>query len=444
MLAGNSAHHSASKIINKSMETQHRQHLTALGINYQTAPVHIREQVAFNPERLVYALKMLREQGLAQGSAILSTCNRTEIYCTHRNEDTDTIIDWLHHFFLLDQQVLTPYLYIHRGREAVVHMSRVASGLNSLVLGEPQILGQMKDAYAFSREANALNGLLDRLFQHVFNTAKQVRTQTAIGANPVSVAFAAVTLAKQIFDDLSRQTVLLIGAGQTIELAARHLKEQGVNRIIIANRTLANASLLAQEVNGYAISLADLPAHLSEADIVISSTASTLPILGKGAVESALKKRRYKPMLMVDIAVPRDIEAEVGKLSDVYLYTVDDLTGIVEENRKSRAQAAREAEEIAQLKADQFMQQWRLLADATPLIRDYRLHAEQLRDETLNHALRELQAGHEAEEVVKKLAHQLTNKLTHTPCLAIREAGNTGGDTLIQTARSLLLPGNST
>lgn len=418
-----------------------QQHLTALGINYQTAPVHIREQVAFNPERLLTALRVLKEAGLAQGSAILSTCNRTEIYCTHKESDTTEIMHWLHDFFSLPPHSLTPFTYTHQGKEAVVHISRVASGLNSLVLGEPQILGQMKDAYAFSREANSLNGILDRLFQHVFNTAKQVRTETAIGANPVSVAFAAVTLAKQIFGELNDQTALLIGAGQTIELAARHLKEQGIKEIIIANRTLANASTLAQEVGGYAISLADLPLHLASADMVISSTASTLPILGKGAVESALKKRRHKPMLMIDIAVPRDIEAEVGKLEDVYLYTVDDLTGIVEENRRSRAQAADEAEEIVQLKADQFMQQWRLLTDATPLIRDYRHHAEHLRDDVLAHAVRELHAGHDAEDVLKKLAHQLTNKLTHTPCLAIREAGNNGGDSLLQSARHLLLPG---
>jgi glutamyl-tRNA reductase len=416
------------------------QSLTALGINYQTAPVHIREQVAFPPDRLVQALKQLRELGLTQGCAILSTCNRTELYCSHRDEDHARLLDWIHQFFLLPQDTLTPYVYAHSGRDAIVHINRVASGLNSLVLGEPQILGQMKDAYAFSREANTLNGLLDRLFQHVFNTAKQVRTETAIGANPVSVAFAAVTLARQIFGDLSGQTVLLIGAGQTIELAARHLKEQGVKQIIIANRTLANASLLAQEVSGYAINLSEIPNHLHEADIVISSTASTLPILGKGAVESALKKRKHKPMLMVDIAVPRDIEAEVGKLEDVYLYTVDDLTGIVEENRNSRAQAAAEAEDIVQLKADHFMQQWRLLSDAAPLIRDYRHHAEHLRDEALAHALKELHAGHDSETVLKKLAHQLTNKLTHTPCLGIREAGNGGGDHLLQTARTLLIP----
>jgi glutamyl-tRNA reductase len=417
--------------------------LTTIGINHQTAPVDVREQVAFPPDRLIQALKSLRESGLAQGSAILSTCNRSELYLTHRQQDITSLQTWLHDFFQLTHHTLTPYTYTYSGREAVLHMNRVAAGLNSLVLGEPQILGQMKDAYAFSREANTLNGLLDRLFQHVFNTAKLVRTETAIGSNPVSVAFAAVTLARQIFGDLKTQNVLLIGAGQTIELAARHLKEQGVKQITIANRTLANASLLAHEVNGYAINLAEIPHHLHEADIVISSTASTLPILGKGAVESALKKRRNKPMLLVDIAVPRDIEAEVAKLDNVYLYTVDDLVGIVEENRKNRAQAAQEAEDIVQLKTDHFMQQWRLMSDAAPLIRDYRHYAEQQRDEALTHALRELQAGHDSEAVLRKLAHQLTNKLTHTPCLAIREAGNHGGDNLLQQARTLLLPEKS-
>ena len=419
------------------------QTLTTIGINHQTAPVDVREKVAFPPDRLTQALKSLRESGLAQGSAILSTCNRSELYLTHRHQELTPLQNWLHDFFQLSHQSLNPYLYTHTGRDAVLHMNRVASGLNSLVLGEPQILGQMKDAYAFSREANTLNGLLDRLFQHVFNTAKLVRTETAIGSNPVSVAFAAVTLARQIFGDLKAQNVLLIGAGQTIELAARHLKEQGVKQVTIANRTLANASLLAQEVNGYAINLADIPHHLHEADIVISSTASTLPILGKGAVESALKKRRNKPMLLVDIAVPRDIESEVAKLDNVYLYTVDDLVGIVEENRKNRAQAAQEAEDIVQLKTDHFMQQWRLMSDAAPLIRDYRHYAEQQRDDALAHALRELHAGHDHEGVLRKLAHQLTNKLTHAPCLAIREAGNHGGDHLLQNARTLLLPEKS-
>jgi glutamyl-tRNA reductase len=416
------------------------QELIAIGINHQTAPVHIREQVAFPPPRIVQGLTSLKAQSGVLGCAILSTCNRSEIYLTSEGFSSSALLVWLHQFFELPSETLTPFIYEHRGREAMVHINRVASGLNSLVLGEPQILGQMKDAYAFSRSASALNGMLDRLFQHVFNTAKQVRTETSIGANPVSVAFAGVTLAKQIFGDLSQYTALLIGAGQTIELVARHLKEQGVNRIIIANRTLANATSLAQEVGGYAITLADLPLHLHEADIVISSTASTLPILGKGAVESALKKRRHQPMLMVDIAVPRDIEAEVAALEDVYLYTVDDLTGIVEENRKSRASAAESAEEIIQLKTDQFLHQWQLISDAAPLIRDYRSHAEQLRDLSLVQALRALEAGHSAEEVVKKLAHQLTNKLTHTPCATIRDAGNTGGDHLLQTARGLLIP----
>ncbi len=427
------------------MRDPHRpsQAVIALGINHQTAPVHIREQVAFPPPRIAQALSSLKAQTGVLGCVILSTCNRSELYLTHEGDVSSQLQVWLHDFFDLSHGVLSPFIYEYHGRDAIVHINRVASGLNSLVLGEPQILGQIKDAYAFSRAAASLNGLLDRLFQHVFHTAKQVRTETSIGANPVSVAFAGVTLAKQIFGELHTHTALLIGAGQTIELAARHLKEQGIARIIIANRTLANASALAQEVGGYAVSLADLPLHLHEADIVISSTASTLPILGKGAVESALKKRRHQPMLMVDIAVPRDIEAEVAKLEDVYLYTVDDLTGIVEENRKSRASAAEAAEEIIHLKTDQFLHQWQLISDAAPLIRDYRHHAEQLRDITLDQAIRALEAGHDPNEVVKKLAHQLTNKLTHTPCATIRDAGNTGGDHLLQTARSLLLPSSS-
>lgn len=416
------------------------QTLTTIGINHETAPVDIREQVAFPPDRLVDALKSLKSSGIAQGSAILSTCNRSELYLTHRTQEQDAISAWLHDFFQLNNNALKPYTYVHQDREAVVHMNRVAAGLNSLVLGEPQILGQMKDAYAFSREAQTLNALLDRLFQHVFNTAKQVRTETAIGSNPVSVAFAAVQLAKQIFSQLNNKRALLIGAGETIELVARHLKEHGAQQITIANRTLANASKLAKEVDGIGINLADIPLHLHEADIIISSTASTLPILGKGAVESALNKRKNNPMLLIDIAVPRDIEVEVAQLENAYLYTVDDLANIVEEGRKSREQAAQDAEQIVQQKADQFMQQWRVIADAAPLIRDYRHHAESLRDEALANAIRELNAGHDSESVLRKMAHQLTNKLTHAPCLAIRSAGDLESDNLLQNARNLLLP----
>ncbi|MBE9538387.1 MAG: glutamyl-tRNA reductase, partial [Proteobacteria bacterium] len=312
--------------------------LLAFGINHKTAPVDIRERVAFEPGRLNDALKDLVSSAKIQEAAIVSTCNRTELYCDsgQDRQDNAIIVDWFREYHKLKKRDIEPYIFLHPDQEAVRHMLRVASGLDSLVLGEPQILGQIKDAYTTAMEAGTMGGLLDRLFQHTFSVAKQIRTDTAIGASAVSVAFASVSLAKQIFDEFENRTALLIGAGETIELAARHLHQSGIGRMIIANRTVENAHALAQEMGAYAISLPEIPDHLAEADIVISSTASPLPILGKGSVESALKKRKHQPMLMVDIAVPRDIEAEVSNLDDVYLYTVDDLQDIIQEGLKSR------------------------------------------------------------------------------------------------------------
>jgi glutamyl-tRNA reductase len=315
-------------------------------------------------------------------------------------------------------------------------MLRVASGLDSLVLGEPQILGQMKAAYSTAKQAGTLRSLLDRLFQHTFTVAKQVRTDTAIGSSPVSVAFAAVSLAKQIFADLSGQTALLIGAGETIELAARHLRESGVGRIIIANRTLERAHTLATEVNGFAIGLEDIPGHLAEADVLISSTGSTLPILGKGSVESALKQRRRRPMFMVDIAVPRDIEPEVGSLPDVYLYTVDDLQDVIQENLRSRQDAAHQAEEIIDTQVTHFMG-WIRSLDAVDTIRGYREHGEALRNDELQRAQRLLAAGKDPQEVLNQLARALTNKLLHSPCANLRQAGFEGREDLLQAAQEL-------
>ena len=318
--------------------------LLAVGINHKTAPLEIRERVAFAPDRLPEALHDLRARSRVEEAAILSTCNRTELVCCTKNTTANEVVTWLGNYHHLRQEQVAPYVYLHPEQNAVRHMLRVASGLDSMILGEPQILGQIKSAYATAMQAGTVGTLLGRLFQHTFSVAKQVRTDTAIGSSPVSVAFAAVSLAKQIFDDLPQRTVMLIGAGETIELAARHLHENGIGRIIIANRTVEKAHALASNFSGYAIELAEIPAHLAEADIVISSTASPLPILGKGAVERAIKARKHRPMLMVDIAVPRDIEPEVGDLRDIYLYTVDDLQEIIQEGLKSRQEAAKQAE----------------------------------------------------------------------------------------------------
>jgi glutamyl-tRNA reductase len=314
--------------------------LLTLGLNHKTAPVEIRERITFGPDIIVGALRSLVETVGVEEAVILSTCNRTEIYCEGGADTQQQLSQWLSAFHGLELETISPYLYSHQEKEGVRHLLQVSCGLDSMVLGEPQILGQVKAAFQTAKESGVAGKVLCRLFQHAFSVAKQVRTDTAIGRSPVSVAFAAVSLARQIFSDLSNQTAMLIGAGETVELAARHLHQHGVGRIIVANRTLERAHLLANQFDGYAIALTEISNHLAEADIVISSTASPLPVLGKGAVESALKKRRHQPMFMVDIAVPRDIESEVGELDDIYLYTVDDLEEVIEENMRSRQEAA--------------------------------------------------------------------------------------------------------
>jgi len=393
----------------------------AVGINYNTAPVAIRERLAFPADTLHTSLLDLRQVSEISEAAILSTCNRTEFYCTANTADEKFLIDWVAETKNIAPDTFKPYLYTHADNQLIRHIFRVACGLDSMILGEPQILGQMKSAYQMACEAGTLGKNLGKLFQQTFTAAKKVRTDTAIGSSPVSVAFAAVQLAQQIFANLKEQTALLIGAGETIELTARHLTQQGIGRLIIANRTHAKALALAEQFKGLAITLSELPSHLAEADIVISSTASQLPILGKGSVESALKKRRYKPMFMVDLAVPRDIESEVEQLRDVYLYTVDDLQNTIDQNMDSRRRAAAQAEEIIDTQVDHFLA-WLRAQSAQTVIRDYRLQAEQTRDEALQKAIGLLKNGGSPEEVLTRLAYVLTNKLIHTPSTQIRDA----------------------
>lgn len=410
--------------------------LLAVGINYNTAPVSIREHLAFPADILQSSLQELWRQKDISEAAILSTCNRTEFYCKSTTADQQVLIDWVAESRKINPADFAPYLYCHTDSQLIRHMFRVACGLDSMILGEPQILGQMKTAYQAAYEAGTLGKQLGKLFQHTFSAAKKVRTDTAIGSSPVSVAFAAVQLAQQIFDKLSDQTALLIGAGETIELTARHLCQQGIGRLIIANRTYDKAHTLATQFNGYAIALSELPTHLAEADIVVSSTASQLPILGKGRVESAIKIRKHKPMFMVDLAVPRDIEAEVDQLSDVYLYTVDDLQNTIDQNMNSRRQAAEQAEEIIDTQVDHFLA-WLRSQGAQTTIRDYRQQAEQTRDEALQRALIQLKNGAPPEEALNRLAYALTNKLIHTPSIQLREAGENERHDLIAAAREI-------
>lgn len=401
--------------------------LLAIGINHNTASLDVREKVSFSPETLPESLRAVRGLDGIKESVILSTCNRSEIYCYSEDNQRsfEALIQWLAAQHDLDEATLRASLYTYNADDAVTHISQVAAGLDSMVLGEPQILGQLKSAYAVAQEHNAVGSMLNYLFQHSFKVAKQVRTQTAIGENAVSVAFAAVSLSAKIFSKLSDCSALLVGAGETIDLVARHLNERGIKELTVANRTLARAESLAHEFNAKACLLSDIPEVLPNADIVISSTASQLPIIGKGVVERALKTRKHKPIFMVDIAVPRDIEAEVGELDDVFLYTVDDLRSVIEQNRESRRQAADEAKTIIATQTKQFSEtlKGRSAGDAIRIIRD---QAQQVKTSEVERALKLLAAGNAPEAVVQQLAHSITNKLMHNPTVALRSAHERG------------------
>lgn len=411
--------------------------LLALGLNHKTAPVDIREQASFSQETLGDSLRELQNISGVNEAAIVSTCNRTEIYCGIEADSVSNVIEWMHeHLDARSPEQFSPYLFQHFDQNAVQHLLRVCSGLDSMVLGEPQILGQIKQAFQLASENGTVGKQLAQLFQHAFTVAKQVRTDTAIGSSPVSVAFAAVSLAKQIFGDLNNQSVLLIGAGETIELAARHLYSSGIGSMTIANRTLQRAQLLGEEYSATAVEIRDIPSVLHKADIVIASTAAPLPILGKGAVEDALKTRRHEPMLMVDIAVPRDIEPQVAELDDVFLYTVDDLQNVVEEGRKSRQKAADQAEEIVLSQVDQFMRKLRAMS-AMGTIKEFRQNANGLQQELLEQSIQQLNNGGDPEKVLRRFAHNFTNKLLHTPSARLREAGEDGRMDVIESAATL-------
>ncbi|HWM41261.1 MAG TPA: glutamyl-tRNA reductase [Burkholderiales bacterium] len=395
--------------------------LFTLGLNHQTAPLAVRERVVFHVERLQEALGELK-RGLAREAAILSTCNRTELYVSGGKEDETPaeLAQWLAHYHRLGAADLQQYLYTLPNEQAVRHAFRVASGLDSMVIGEPQILGQMKEAARAAESAGTLGSLLHRLFQRSFAVAKEVRSTTRVGAASVSMAAAAVKLAARIFPSLKDQSVLLIGAGEMIELTATHFAAQAPARITVANRTLERAERLAARFNAQAIELRSLGEQLHEYDIVVSCTASSLPILGKGLVERALRARRRRPMFMVDLAVPRDIEQEAGELDDVFLYTVDDLAGIVAANLDSRRAALEQAEAIIDTQVGRFMQ-WMQLREGVPLIRALREEADAARREELERALKALQRGEDPAAVLDALSRALTNKLMHGPTQALSE-----------------------
>lgn len=409
--------------------------LIALGINHNTASVELREKLAFSPSEVEEALACARDTDIVNELSILSTCNRTELYC-EISGSVENVLTWLADLKSVDIDSLRSVHYCYQNMHAARHMMTVASGLDSLVLGEPQILGQMKSAYAVSREFGALGSVLFDAFHQVFSVAKRVRSETAIGENPVSVAYAAVSLAQQIFSDLKDDTALLIGAGETIELVARHLAESGIKKMIVANRTLENATTLADEVGAEAILLSDIPERLVEADIVISSTASQLPLLGKGAVEYALKKRKHKPMFMVDIAVPRDIESQVSELSDVFLYTVDDLKDVIDENMRSRQKAADIAREIIDEGVKKFEREQRVLL-STDTIKLFRQQMTDVSAREVAKTLKQLENGLPPEDAVQQLARNLTNKFLHEPTSQVKKDSADGRNDLLISLKKL-------
>lgn len=383
-----------------------------LGLNHQSAPLAIRERVAFQADALPQALSHLTGAHPVREAAILSTCNRTEVYCTA--ESPEAALEWFAAYHRLDPAELRKYLYTLDQRAAVRHAFRVASGLDSMVIGEPQILGQMKEAVRAAEAAGTLGTHLHKLFQRSFAVAKEVRSTTAIGANIVSMAAAAVHLAERIFESVAGQRVLFIGAGEMIELCATHFAAQQPRQIAVANRTLERAQALAGRFGGSALRLDELAAQLPNFDIVVSCTASPLPIVGLGMAERAVKARRHRPIFMVDLAVPRDVEVEVGKLDDVFLYTVDDLAQVVESGMESRQAAVVEAEEIIAARVEHFLQ-WLDGRDAVPVIRALRDSAERMRRHELEHAEKQLARGEPPEKVLEQLSQRLTNKLLHAP-----------------------------
>ena len=395
--------------------------LLAFGINHQTAPLAIREQVAFHAERMEAALHDLTTVTPVKEAAILSTCNRTEVYCNTDHEEA--ALDWLARYHQLKRSAIQPYLYSLPQAEAARHAFRVASGLDSMVLGETQILGQMRQAVKTAEHAGTLGMLLHKLFQRTFSVAKEVRTSTEIGASSVSMAAAAVRLAERIFPSIAEQKILFIGAGEMIELCATHFAARHPRHILVANRSVERAHCLADRFNGSAIALTDLPDHLASYDIVVTSTASPLPILGKGMVERALKTRRHRPIFMVDLAVPRDIEAEVAELDDVFLYTVDDLGEVVKQGVGNRQANVSQAEAIIESRVQSFVH-WMETRELVPTIRGLRDHAERYRRHELERAQKMLARGDDPREVIDVLSRALTNKFLHLPTHALSHAGD--------------------
>ena len=406
-----------------------------LGLNHKTAPVALREKLAFDEDRLVAALRALRqERGVAE-AVILSTCNRTEVYWAGSASGAE-LSQWLerHHDETLD---LAASVYVHQEKRAVEHAFNVASGLDSMVLGEAQILGQLKNAYRIAQETGSTGPHLNKLFQAAFSAAKRVRSETQIGANAVSLASATVSLARRMYSDFGTRTALMVGAGEMIALTARHFAAAGVKRMVIANRTLSHAQTLAAEIKGYAVDLTHLDKELIEADIVVSCTASPVPMITKIAAAAAVRARRHRPIFMVDLAVPRDIEPKVAELEDVYLFSIDDLQQLIDENRQQREVAAGDARVLISEEVARFLSEARA-KEAGPAIRALRQQADAIRLQTLEQARRMAAAGKSTDEVMEYLANTLTNRLLHAPTQALRQASD-AAETVVAEALTRII-----
>ncbi len=402
--------------------------LLAIGVNHNKTPLPLRERLNFAPEALPEALDSLASQSGVREAAIFSTCNRTELYCELKSASEQGVIAWLSDYRQVEDVKLRPCLYSHFGQDAVRHLMRVASGLDSMVLGEPQVLGQLKSSYQAAVQAGTVGTLLNQLFQHCFAAAKQVRSHTSLGHNPISVAVIAVQLAQQIFSDLTEHSALLIGAGDTIRLVAEHLRGNGLNRIMIANRTLEKAQALANRWQGSAISLEALPRHLAEADIIVSSTGSREPVLSRKLLESGLAQRKHRPVFLIDLAVPRDIDPDAAALEDVYLYTIDDLRSIIDHNRISRKKAAQEAETLIEELSLDFMG-WLRLRSAVPAIRTLRGSVWEMRRAVLAEAEQKLRTGNAPGKVLADATRTLCRRFLHLPTVSLRDlARHTGSE----------------
>ena len=400
--------------------------ILSLGISHKTASISIREKLAFAQDKIPVALHSLFEKFQVKEIVILSTCNRTELYCRinpHSPIQTEELIHWWHHELETNKD-LTSYMYAYTDENAVKHLFSVASGLDSMILGEPQILGQLKTAYQISNRTGFMGKDLSRLFQLSFRTAKKIRTTTSISTYPVSVAFAAVSLAKKIFSDLSSATMILIGAGENTELILQHLLTKQIKRIVILNRTLEKAKLLANRYQVEYDALSSLSSWLTYADIVVSSVASDVPILKPSHVMSAFQGSKRRPMLMIDLGVPRNISPDLAENEDIYLYSVDDLESIVSQNKKVRERAAIEAESIVMQASEQYMK-WIKSEKQIKAIRTLRQSADKIKQEAMRKAFRRLERGEDPKSVVELMLHQLTQKLMHLPTVHLRQASPT-------------------